>query len=90
MIINLSHNFKTNNNIGCPNKVPNMFQTFYTGYVVEKFKEMNEWKHKLAAIFYGPSWEPGKPRLGLDEDKIKVYTINLLVRFNVEKTVITI
>lgn len=33
---------------------------------------MQGWKNKLAAIFYGPSWEPGKPRLGLDEDKVKV------------------
>ncbi|ENN82751.1 hypothetical protein YQE_00880, partial [Dendroctonus ponderosae] len=33
---------------------------------------MSSWKHKLAAIFYGPSWQPGKPRLGLEEDKIKV------------------
>lgn len=33
---------------------------------------MSSWKHKLAAIFYGPSWQPGKSRLGLEEDKIKV------------------
>ncbi|CAH1996505.1 unnamed protein product [Acanthoscelides obtectus] len=33
---------------------------------------MTTWRHKLAAIFYGPSWQPGKPRLGLEEDKVKV------------------
>ncbi|XP_076250275.1 alkylglycerol monooxygenase-like isoform X1 [Rhynchophorus ferrugineus] len=47
-------------------------QTFYTRYVIEKFRAMNTWRHKLAAIFYGPSWQPGKPRLGSDEDKVKV------------------
>ncbi|XP_044261899.1 alkylglycerol monooxygenase-like isoform X2 [Tribolium madens] len=47
-------------------------QTFYTAYVFQRFKEMNCWQHKLAAIFYGPSWQPGRPRLGVDEDKFKV------------------
>lgn len=47
-------------------------QTFYTAYVFEKCKSMEGWKDKLAAIFWGPSWIPGRPRLGLDEDKIKV------------------
>ncbi|KAJ3641203.1 hypothetical protein Zmor_027718 [Zophobas morio] len=47
-------------------------QTFYTLHVAEKFKQMTSWQDKLAAIFYGPSWEPGKPRLGLEQDKIKV------------------
>lgn len=49
-----------------------MFQTFYTSYVIQRFREMQGLKNKFAAIFYGPSWQPGKPRLGLDEDKIKV------------------
>lgn len=47
-------------------------QTFYTMYVVQRVKEMKSWRHKLAAIFYGPSWQPGRPRLGAEEDKIKV------------------
>ncbi|EFA11751.1 alkylglycerol monooxygenase [Tribolium castaneum] len=47
-------------------------QTFYTAYVLQRFREMNCWRHKLAAIFYGPSWQPGRPRLGVDEDKFKV------------------
>lgn len=52
-----------------------VFQTFYTAYVVGKFKQMTSWKHKLAVIFYGPSWQPGKPRLGLEQDKIRVSSI---------------
>lgn len=44
--------------------------------MAEKFQSMEGWRHKLAAIFYGPSWIPGKPRLGLDEDKVKVSIVN--------------
>uniref|UniRef100_A0AAR5PM64 Alkylglycerol monooxygenase n=1 Tax=Dendroctonus ponderosae TaxID=77166 RepID=A0AAR5PM64_DENPD len=55
-----------------PSFNPTHLQTFYTKYVIQKFQAMSSWKHKLAAIFYGPSWQPGKPRLGLEEDKIKV------------------
>ncbi|CAG9765048.1 unnamed protein product [Ceutorhynchus assimilis] len=55
-----------------PSFNPLHLQIFYTRYVMEKFQTMNSWKHKLAAIFYGPSWQPGKPRLGLEEDKVKV------------------
>ncbi|XP_018565783.1 alkylglycerol monooxygenase isoform X2 [Anoplophora glabripennis] len=47
-------------------------QTFYTKYVIERFHSMESWRYKFAAIFYGPSWQPGKPRLGLEEDKVKV------------------
>lgn len=42
---------------------------------MQRFGSMKNWKHKLAAVFYGPSWEPGKPRLGLEEDKVRVSTI---------------
>ncbi|KAJ8975563.1 hypothetical protein NQ317_000747 [Molorchus minor] len=49
-----------------PSFNPLHLQTFYTEYVMGKFHKMK------AAIFFGPSWEPGKPRLGLDEDKVKV------------------
>lgn len=55
-----------------PSFNPLHLQTFYTAYVCQKFRQMTDWKLKLAAIFYGPSWQPGKPRLGLDEDKVKV------------------
>ncbi|XP_017771537.1 PREDICTED: alkylglycerol monooxygenase-like [Nicrophorus vespilloides] len=55
-----------------PSFNPIHLQTFYTAYVVERFRSMDCWSHRLAAIFYGPSWQPGKPRLGLEEDKINV------------------
>lgn len=63
-------------------------QTFYTKYVAEKFSQMDSWSDKLAAVFYGPSWQPGKPRLGLEEDKIKVearevYDVKLPVWCNI-------
>ncbi|CAH1996499.1 unnamed protein product [Acanthoscelides obtectus] len=55
-----------------PSFNPLHLQTFYTEYVIQRFNSMTTWRHKLAAIFYGPSWQPGKPRLGLEEDKVKV------------------
>ncbi|XP_044734945.1 alkylglycerol monooxygenase-like [Chrysoperla carnea] len=55
-----------------PSFNPLFLQYFYTQYVFEKAQSMENWKHKLAAIFWGPSWEPGKPRLGCDADKIDV------------------
>lgn len=33
---------------------------------------MEGWLNKFKAIFWGPSWNPGRPRLGVEEDKIKV------------------
>lgn len=33
---------------------------------------MNCWQDKLASVWKGPSWLPGKPRLGADEDKLDV------------------
>lgn len=55
-----------------PSFNPLHLQTFYTEYVIQKFNSVTGWRKKLAAIFYGPSWQPGKPRLGLEQDKIKV------------------
>lgn len=55
-----------------PSFNPLHLQTFYSAYVFEKFGSMKNWRHKLATIFFGPSWMPGKPRLGLDEDKVNV------------------
>ncbi|KAJ8961403.1 hypothetical protein NQ318_014648 [Aromia moschata] len=55
-----------------PSFNPLHLQTFYTEYVIERFSSMKGWRHKLAAIFYGPSWQPGAPRLGTEEDKVKV------------------
>lgn len=55
-----------------PSFNPLRLQTFYTAYVLQRFREMNNWRLKLCALFMGPSWRPGSPRLGLDEEKIKV------------------
>lgn len=33
---------------------------------------MQGWQDKLAAVWKGPSWQPGKPRLGEDADKLDV------------------
>ncbi|XP_031332872.1 alkylglycerol monooxygenase-like [Photinus pyralis] len=47
-------------------------ETFYTIYAYEKMNSMASWRYKLAAIFYGPSWQPNRPRLGAEEDIVKV------------------
>ena len=36
---------------------------------------MNTWTDKLAAVWKGPSWQPGKSRLGAEEDKPNVCTL---------------
>lgn len=51
------------------------YQTFYTAYVLRRVHAVNNWGDKLRTIFYGPSWLPGRPRLGLEEDKIEVVLI---------------
>ncbi|KAI8423968.1 hypothetical protein MSG28_002636 [Choristoneura fumiferana] len=33
--------------------------TFYTKYVIQRFKEYDNWVHKLRAVFSRPSWKPG-------------------------------
>nr|XP_023026101.1 alkylglycerol monooxygenase-like [Leptinotarsa decemlineata] len=55
-----------------PSFNPLHLQIFYTDYVIRKFNSMKGWQNKLAAVFYGPSWQIGKPRLGLEIDKVKV------------------
>ncbi|KAL3280380.1 hypothetical protein HHI36_017867 [Cryptolaemus montrouzieri] len=55
-----------------PSFNPLQLQTFYTVSAFRKSCEMKTWKLKLCALFFGPSWRPGSPRLGLDEEKIKV------------------
>ncbi|KAK4882053.1 hypothetical protein RN001_005372 [Aquatica leii] len=46
--------------------------SFYTTHAFNKFCAMPNWKDKVKAILYGPSWLPGKPRLGAEEDIFKV------------------
>ncbi|KAJ0179014.1 hypothetical protein K1T71_005789 [Dendrolimus kikuchii] len=41
-----------------PSFNPLHLQTFYTRYVVEKFKSYDNWPHKLRAVFDRPSWKP--------------------------------
>ena len=45
--------------------------TLQFGYykcVIKKFKSVNGFRNKFNALFMGPGWEPGKPRLGLIND----------------------
>lgn len=35
------------------------FQTFYTKYVIQRFKDYDNWVHKFRAVFSRPSWKPG-------------------------------
>ncbi|XP_042864048.1 alkylglycerol monooxygenase-like [Penaeus japonicus] len=39
-------------------------QFFYFGEVFKKAKGMSSWSDSLKAVFYGPGWFPGTPRLG--------------------------
>ncbi|XP_034951117.1 alkylglycerol monooxygenase-like [Chelonus insularis] len=51
---------------------PIYLQVFYTKMMIEKCCNMRTITDKLAAIWKGPSWIPGLPRLGLDKYKIHV------------------
>ncbi|XP_050343712.1 alkylglycerol monooxygenase-like [Nymphalis io] len=55
-----------------PSFNPMYLQIFYTGYVVEKFRRFETWGDKIKAIVWGPSWEPGSPRLGDEDMKLDV------------------
>ncbi|XP_071444075.1 alkylglycerol monooxygenase-like [Hetaerina americana] len=55
-----------------PSFNPLWLQVFYNQHVVDKWKSMEGWQNKLAAIWKGPSWFPGQPRLGSEEFKIDV------------------
>ncbi|XP_041372292.1 alkylglycerol monooxygenase-like [Gigantopelta aegis] len=33
-------------------------------YMVNLFRNYSKWTHKLASLFCGPGWSPGKPRMG--------------------------
>jgi hypothetical protein len=56
------------------------FQSFYTGYVIEKVRRFNNFGDKMRAVFYGPSWEPGSPRLGDEAMKIDVSSFGTLFK----------
>nr|CAD7586697.1 unnamed protein product [Timema genevievae] len=55
-----------------PSFNPFFLQIFYNMNVINKWKSMPNWQDKLAAVWKGPSWIPGKPRLGADEDKLDI------------------
>ncbi|GBP53858.1 Alkylglycerol monooxygenase [Eumeta japonica] len=55
-----------------PSFNPLYLQTFYTNYVIQKFRRFNNWADKFRAVFWGPSWEPGTPRLGDEGMKVDV------------------
>ncbi|CAL4141341.1 unnamed protein product [Meganyctiphanes norvegica] len=39
-------------------------QFFYIGHVFKKFWKMETFEDKMRALFFGPGWTPGSPRLG--------------------------
>ncbi|CAH0693092.1 unnamed protein product [Chilo suppressalis] len=55
-----------------PSFNPLYLQGFYTGYVVDKFRRFDKFGDKLRSVFFGPSWEPGTPRLGDEAMKIDI------------------
>ncbi|KAJ2952179.1 hypothetical protein O0L34_g4459 [Tuta absoluta] len=42
-----------------PSFNPIHLQTYYTKYVVAKYRSYDNWVHKLRAVFDRPSWKPG-------------------------------
>lgn len=57
----------------------NCGQVFYNRNVWDKIQSMQGWKNKLGAIVKGPSWLPGKPWTGADEDKIDVSNLIIII-----------
>ncbi|XP_067000505.2 alkylglycerol monooxygenase [Anabrus simplex] len=75
-----------------PSFNPFFLQIFYSLKVVEKWRAMEGWNDKLAAIWKGPSWVPGAPRLGAEEDKLDIrsrekYDVQLPMWCNVYLTI---
>jgi len=55
---------------------------YYYETVWHKFKSMDGWKNKFCALFYGPGWAPGKPRLGLVSELPKVDPYSPIDRYD--------
>ncbi|CAL4115831.1 unnamed protein product [Meganyctiphanes norvegica] len=51
---------------------PLKHQIFYLSDMVDKALLQDSWWNSLCAVFKGPSWEPGAPWRGWQDDKIKV------------------
>ncbi|XP_046682473.1 alkylglycerol monooxygenase-like [Homalodisca vitripennis] len=71
-----------------PSFNPLFLQVFYNMNVWNKMQSMAGWQNKLGAVIKGPSWLPGKPWTGADEDKIDVksrvkYDVKLPLWLNV-------
>ncbi|ODM93683.1 Alkylglycerol monooxygenase [Orchesella cincta] len=50
-----------------------IWQTWYRFPALWQWAKMQKtWGDSFRALFFGPSWIPGAPRLGRDEDKVKV------------------
>ncbi|XP_032512975.2 alkylglycerol monooxygenase-like [Danaus plexippus] len=55
-----------------PSFNPLYLQVFYNGYVLEKIRRLQTLEHKIKAVVWGPSWEPGTARLGDEDDKLDI------------------
>uniref|UniRef100_A0A1B6EA86 Alkylglycerol monooxygenase n=1 Tax=Clastoptera arizonana TaxID=38151 RepID=A0A1B6EA86_9HEMI len=55
-----------------PSFNPVYLQVFYNQNVINKWNSMEGWKNKISAVIKGPSWLPGRPWTGAEEDKIDV------------------
>lgn len=71
-----------------PSFNPFFLQVFYNKNVVNKVRAMTGWKNKVSAVVKGPSWLPGRPWTGAEEDKIDVkarekYDVRLPLWLNV-------
>ncbi|KAL5007036.1 hypothetical protein ScPMuIL_015842 [Solemya velum] len=51
---------------------PVQVQFGYVKYMFRRLSSLSGWKNKVASMFCGPGWAPGKPRLGNIEDIPKV------------------
>ncbi|XP_011498320.1 PREDICTED: alkylglycerol monooxygenase-like [Ceratosolen solmsi marchali] len=51
---------------------PLFLQVFYVASMIGRSLGMGNSRDKLAVYWKGPSWQPGLPRLGLDEFKVNV------------------
>lgn len=47
-------------------------QVFYFNVVYSKWRSMHSWLNKLQCLIKGPSWRPGSPWTGRNEDKFNV------------------
>ena len=61
---------------------PFYLQFFYLGKVWDKFRSSNGLTNKLKALFYGPGWMSGTPRLGLTSSLPEVSILTEIVMFH--------